>query len=167
MVGKKKGRFNKIDRRAVKGRNFFKSRTFIVLMVFLAAIVFVVGIQFGYTEEGISNVGTDPVLLTPENLPAYLSSNSIIKEMPSSAKLTIYFGDRVYSLKDEEIILSEIPDPEIIISIPENYLNHEWTSFCSLAKTASSNGDLQVNLIASKTKLALKYRNLIKYRDCL
>lgn len=144
-------------------------RTTVAFLVLTIGVILLIGLFFGF-NSGTGNVvyvESDPVLLTPENLQAYLGSNSLINDLPRDAHIEIRFGEGVYSVEKSEIVREVIDNPDFTVRIPENYLNREWTSLCSIVKTANENGDLRIDYFLSKERLIWKYRGMIKYRSCI
>lgn len=142
-------------------------RKWFVILVVVCVVILAVGLRFGYGEKTTNSGTSVPVLLTPENFASYAEKTSIIKSVPSNGRILIYFGDDAYSVENGMIKREVIENAEIIIHVPGSYLNREWSSLCQLVKTANQNRDLTFESSISKTKLALKYNNLLKYKSCL
>ena len=136
-----------------------------ILTVFALAIL-VVQLEF---NKGVSGkvVSSQPILLTEENLPRYLESMSIVKELPKDASLNVNFGNKLYSVTKGHVNSDSNINADIIVNIPEKYLGKEYDGICDLVKEAVNNRDVSVDTTLSKTQLLWKYRSLIKYKSCI
>lgn len=119
---------------------------------------------------------SQPVTITSENFPTYLQKQSIVKDLPKKAVLSLrlynfdtgerrWVGD--YTIEKGAVSkgLPNNTDVEIILS--SKYAGQLINNFCQTIKTAKANGDFAYELKQSKTSLLWKYRGLMKYKDCL
>jgi len=134
----------------------------ILVLIGLSAII-----HIGSINNSANTGEQKAVVLTQENLPAYLESNQIINDLPEDGAINIYFGDDVYSIVGNSVDTGTIEDADITIKLPGNYFGKEFRSICGMIKGAVSKGDLYFETSLSKTKLLWKYRGLVKYRDCM
>ncbi len=142
----------------------------IAFVVFTIAAIFFAAKFFGLFTIGQTYVNSQPVFLTEENLPAYMESTSLIKDLPEDSKALIIFGDNSYSIENNEVNVGAGENsPDLVVTIPEDYLNKEWSGICSLLREASQNNDLSVKAKTSmsKTELLWKYRKMLKYKECV
>jgi len=124
-----------------------------------------------------ANTKIQQIKITYDNF-NLLSKTEMIKALPDDAVLVLQFIKNndieksyiVTKSKIEEINKEEISKlaPDLIITIPSSYLDNLTTAnFCSIIQEAKNNGDLGIDLKASKTSLAWKYKSMFKYKSCL
>jgi len=124
-----------------------------------------------------ANTNIQQIKITYDNF-NLLSKTEMIKALPDDAVLVLQFIknndiEKSYittKSKIEEINKEEISKlaPDLIITIPSSYLDNLTTAnFCSIIQEAKNNDDLGIELKASKTSLAWKYKSMFKYKSCL
>lgn len=157
--GETKGSEIPVNKRS-KRKILFIGAGVLVLAIFLVVL-------FGSSgrEQTASSGTSKPFFLTAENLPAHLEASGIAKDLPSNARIQIYFGDNAYHLLGSEIKEGEIEGPDMTVYVGEKYLNTEWSSICAAVKAASNDGEARVEMHASKASLLWKYKSVIKYKD--
>lgn len=127
------------------------------------------------TSKSVSS--TPAVNINYNNIEKELSKNSVIKALPSDSKILIKFfhfeGDtrvieRTYIASEGSLKEGGLENSDLIINIASEYLNKMTTkNVCAVLTQARKNGDLGIELVASETSLAWKYKSIVRYRDCL
>ena len=76
--------------------------------------------------------------------------------------------ENIYILKNDGIVLGSLDEAKITLSLHSKYLNDLTNkNFCSILKTANTNGDLGIETELSKAKLAWEFKSMNNYKDCL
>jgi hypothetical protein len=146
----------------------WKKTWFIVsALVIIAAIVFFVGWKI--TRPAQASVGVwQPIELTKENLPAYLSQFQPVNELPKDSEIALRVGSSEYIVTKGDVKLGKASNPEITITLPEKYFEIVGQKgWCAGVHEAQVNRDLDVSFNGSPAALGWKYRSLLKYRLCL
>jgi len=153
----------------------------LVLLVILASIIILGIFLFLFnkpseqTNQGVLNVEVVP-LSQEERQKVFDStmSTEFIKDVPEKYPILITFfsfenGERVYHdsfLIGRNEFLSE-GEPEIYLALHSKYIS-ELTpeNFCEVIQRANKAGDLAFNSESNKASLLIKYRSMLKHRDC-
>jgi hypothetical protein len=110
----------------------------------------------------------DPVVVTSNNLPAYLSDFAVLDDLSKKSKIHLKFGNSLdYTITKGNVERGIPDDPEIIIALPEEYISKLGYGVCGAVQEAVQNGDLEIETSLSKTEILWKYKGLLKHRDCL
>jgi len=160
-----------------------KKRLIVILVVILVGLALVLlpknssqDISVGKPITGKAYHYTKPVQITYENLPAFLSKNNIINDLPEDVTILLRFynfnsGEREYErtfiITRGNVKEGNLDDPDLYLDIHSKYLN-EWNSanFCNIMTKANNNGDLGFTSKLSTTKLLWKFKSLTKYKSC-
>ena len=154
----------------------------LVLLIILASIIILGIFLFSFnksseqTNQGVLNVEVVP-LSQEERQKVFDStmSTEFIKDIPEKYPILITFfsfdgnGNRVYHdsfLIGKNEFLSE-GEPEIYLAIHAKYIS-ELTpdNFCEVIQRANKAGDLAFDSESNKASLLIKYRSMLKHRDC-
>lgn len=121
-----------------------------------------------------------PVNVTKENLPSYLMSSSMIKDMPKKANVRLKLYDdsqgerkweEIYFINEnsvKEVSSDDNEKVDVEIYLDSNYISElGLRELCSSIKKAKVNGKLGTELKISKVSFLWKYREMMKYKDCL
>lgn len=128
----------------------------------------------GYPAEDLTPV----IFLSYENFEQEVSKNQIVADLPENALILLRFynfntGERQWekSFIVKKNYVKEIAEPiqaDITFSMSSDYLNQLTNkNFCEVIRLADANRDLGVETKLSKMSLALKYRNIMKYKNCV
>jgi len=101
-------------------------------------------------------------------------SSEFIQDVPEDDPIALSFysfdsGGRVW--RDSFLIgrgqLLQEGEPSIYLAIDAKYIREmSGSNLCDVVKTANSNGDLGFESSYGKARLLLKYKGMMKYRDC-
>ena len=133
-------------------------------------IIFVLGIIIYYSFfRPTTTFGKHvPVLLTPENLPAYLENLNIVEDVPKKADIQLNFGDMKYNIKGADVTSGKSNNPDITISLPEPYINKIGEEgVCNALSEAIQKNEIKIETSLSNAELLWKYKGLLKYKECI
>ncbi len=104
-----------------------------------------------------------------ESFPVYLETHPLFKDLPKSANVEINLGENNYAVSGKSVTANVIADnPDLTVNLPERYVSRIGeVGLCSALKEAIAGGEIEISTELSKLELFMKYRKLIKYRDCL
>ncbi len=140
----------------------------ICLLVFLVVVVLAVSVMFFLGKEsGSESFVRDPVILDSESLPAYLENYKLIDELPRETNIQLRVGTTGYTIVKGDVKSGFIDDPDVSISLPEEYFIKLGYGLCPALRNAVKNGEMKAEMHLSKTKLLWKYKGLMKHKDCL
>ena len=108
--------------------------------------------------------------VSAESFPTYLETHPAIENLPNKAAIEIKIGENDYEIDGQNVHLSnnDVKDKDIKISLPEGFETVIGElGLCEAVKKAYNENTLSVETYASKVNLLLKYRNLLKYNDCI
>ena len=147
-----------------------------IIVVNFEKVISSMAIFGGKSDEGVFV----PVNVTKENLPSYLMSSSMIKDMPKKANVRLrLYDDSRGERKWEETyfitgkIVNEVSSDDNEKADVEIYLDSNYISelglreFCSSIKKAKADGKFGAELKMSKVSFLWKYKGMMKYKDCL
>src|SRR3989344_2663069 len=164
-----------------------KNKLMKIVIVLALISIFIIAVNFEKVISSMAIFGGKsgggvfvPVNVTKENLPSYLMSSSMIKDMPKKAnvKLKLY-DDSQGERKWEETyfitgnIVKEVSSDDNEEVDAEIYLSSDYISelglqeLCSSIKKAKVNGEFGAELKMSKVSFLWKYKGMMKYKDCL
>ena len=150
-----------------------------LILVILLVIVFVgVGIYFIIFLKPAAPVsakvvahgppGPPPLPLQESQLPAYLSGQAIIKDLPKDANLEIRTTSNVYTVTKAGVSLGTPTSPDMTIWIPTTYVAQFTTKgFCQTLQAGYKSGEIGISLHTSALSAGWKYSSLMKYRSCI
>ncbi len=144
------------------------SARFVLIGFFIVALL-IAGyfIYDGFFAKPPSSAWT-PREITQENLPSELGRLAVVQEMPESGVIGLRVGEEDYAISGKSVSSGLAENADISVSLPESYLDIVGEQgWCAGLQQAKANGDLQVDLRQSTSSLAVKYRALLKYRECL
>ena len=148
----------------------------------IVLLVVIVGIYFiFFNSEETSSSGDNQQLRyvslsqTQVEIVFYsIMSSDFIQDVPESHPIAITFytfegNEKVVQdsfLLGEGQLLQE-GEPEIYIGIPSKYIDGvEEKGLCDTMKEAVNNGEITFYSESNQASLLLKYRGMLKYRDC-
>jgi len=150
----------------------------LVLLVILAILIIIGIFSFNKpktTVQTIQDIEVIP-LSQEERQKVYTSvmSTEFVKDVPEKYPIAITFfsfenGQRIIRdsfLVGKDQFLSE-GEPEIFLALHSKYIS-ELTpeNFCDSIKKANKAGDLAFDSDSNKASLLIKYRSMVKHRDC-
>lgn len=109
------------------------------------------------------------LVVSEDSFSTYLETHPAIESMPKSSSVELVIGDTSYEIEGHNVYVSEKQiDHDLKISLPEGYEKVIGElGLCDAMRMANKDNSLNVELYSSKTMLFLKYRNLLKYGECL
>jgi hypothetical protein len=96
-----------------------------------------------------------------------LGSEQIVEDLPDKAVISLKIGEKDYTVLKGEIKEGKASSPDIAVTLPAKYASGFSNGLCNAVREANKNGDLQVEIFASKSSLTWKYKGMLKYKDCL
>lgn len=183
---------NKLNKKnSNKSRN--KSRIFIAVFMLILIVFFlnfdkIISALAIYGKSPKTSSVSIPVVVTKENLPQYLESNKMIKDMPKKGivKLKLYNmnnGEKQveesYTITGKTVKIDASnslsnkntnTNADIEVWINSKYISElgkNGNDLCSIIKLANSNGELKKELKISELSFLWKYKGMLKYKDCL
>ncbi len=138
------------------------------VLLILVGILVVGGIYFYSLFNPVEIIEQKGILLSGEELPAYLENHQIFQELPEETNIQINFGEEEYSVLEESVESGEISDADVTVNVPEEYIEKVGElGLCSALEEAVKNNEVSVETTLSESELAWKYRDLLKYRECI
>ncbi|MFA6023482.1 MAG: hypothetical protein WC781_05325 [Candidatus Pacearchaeota archaeon] len=150
-----------------------------LIVLFVIGIVFGVFFAFGGDKKSSVSgavVNSTPLVITKENLPSYIASQQIVKDLPAHAIISLRFynynsGERQwensYIITRNSVVEGTSENPDIELTMASLYIPEFKNGFCSTIAKADANKDLGINMLKSKMELTWKYKGLMKYKSCL
>jgi len=109
-----------------------------------------------------------PVVLTSENLPGYLSRIDLIQDLPEDSDIQVNFGGNKYSITGGVVRAGALEDPEVVMDLPEEYIGRIGeVGLCQATGEAVRNREISVETKLSEAELAWRYKKLLRYRECV
>lgn len=96
-----------------------------------------------------------------------LLNSDMVKDLPKKAVIELKLGEEYYAVTKDSISAGRPSNPDLTISLPAHYANQIAFGLCSMVKKASDNGDLSMEMHSSQAALMWKYKNMLKYKNCL
>ncbi|MBS3077854.1 hypothetical protein J4233_06350 [Candidatus Pacearchaeota archaeon] len=96
-----------------------------------------------------------------------LLDNDIVKDLPKNAVIELKLGEKYYTVSRDSVSVGKASSPDLTITLPASYAGQISSGLCEMARKASQNKELGVEIHSSQTALMWKYRGMLKYRDCL
>lgn len=159
-----------------------KRKRRVVIAIGIILVLLVVLIFFKPTLLGnfISNfkkpaVAWEPVVVNEGNFAPFLSSLSLVQELPKNANVllkTYNFenGERVweseYVIREGVVIEGSTENPDVIIDLHSKYISKFGNGPCQAIQLAKSNGDLVYEFKIGKAGLLWRYKKMIGYKNC-
>lgn len=143
------------------------AKLFTIVVAIFLAVAFSMFI-FIDSLNGNLNEATG-LVVSEDSFSTYLETHPAIESMPKSSSVELVIGDTIYEIEGRNVYVSEKQmDNDLKISLPEGYekVIGEF-GLCEAMRMANKDNSLNVELYSSKTMLFLKYRNLLKYGECL
>ena len=153
-----------------------KKMIFSILLV-LSIMVLILGLYFYFLMTYSKLTEQRGIILTTEKLPIYLKNHQFVKELPKNTEIKLTVGKNEYIISKGEVeqILNEtknakqeMEEVDIDIEIPEEYVKRIGeVGLCQTAGEIVENKDAKIETNLSESELLWKYKNLIKYKNCL
>lgn len=138
------------------------------VLIILVGILVVGGIYFYSLFNPVEIIEQKGILLSGEELPAYLENHQIFQELPEETNIQINFGKEEYSVLEESVESGELSDADVTVNVPEEYIEKVGElGLCSALEEAVKNNEVSVETTLSESELTWKYRDLLKYRECI
>lgn len=146
-----------------------KKKTIIIGLCALAAVLIIVGALVGFgVFESAETQTWKPMTITQANVASVISRTNVINDLPSDARVEISIGDQPYALTSLGMVPGALDSPDVIIHIPESYLETMGKyGPCAALAQARNNGDLGFEIEGTPAGIAWKYRSMAKYKACL
>ncbi len=140
----------------------------LVLSVLAIALIFAAA----YVYDGIAETElreATGLVVNAESFPVYLETHPLFDDLPEKTNFEINFGDDSYAVSGRSVTANVFAEnPDFSVSLPEEYASRIGeVGLCAALKEATDNGEVEISTTLSKFELFLKYRKLVKYRDCL
>lgn len=142
------------------------SAAIIVVILIIAGVIFSMFTSSSLQSQNLGLPG-QKIIVTEENFPAYLSSTSLVNDLPSGALILLRTENKTYAVEKGTVTEGSLANPDIIISLPSSYIPKLSDGFCSTMQQAYANKDLSFSLNIGSISAAWKYRNMMKYKSCL
>jgi len=165
-------------------------------LIIIFAVLFILALIGGYFYSGMigkvvmsfKSINSDKspsviygartqIVVTKDNLPQYLSSQSIVKDLPKDGKILLKLynfnsGERQweesYLITKGSVIKTNEEDADVAILIDSKYIGEFGSKgFCNALKEANQNGDLGSEMKISEVAFMWKYAGIIKYKSCI
>lgn len=109
------------------------------------------------------------LVVSEDSFPTYLETHPAISSLPKSSSVGLVIGSKNYEIDGRNVHLTDSQiNNDIKITLPEGYETIIGElGLCDAIRKANNEKKLVVDLYASKATLLLKYRNLLKYGECL
>ncbi len=143
-------------------------RASLILSVLVIALVFAAA-YFYDNVSGIDLREATGLVVSLESFPVYLETHPLFDKLPEKANFEINFGGNAYAVSKNGVNENGVVEnPDFSLSLPDKYASRIGeVGLCAALKEAVTNGEIEFSTSASKFELFLKYRKLVKYRDCL
>ena len=139
----------------------------VIFVLIITLIVVVAGFTFISNKITGSVVAWESVVVTPENLPVFLSSLDITHSLHKDAVIYARFGELDYTIIKGNAFNGRPKNPDITMTLPGKYIGKLGQNPCGAIQEAIRNGDLDIETYLSKGQLLWKYKGILKYRDCV
>jgi len=139
----------------------------VVISAVIILLVVIIGIAFISNKITGKAVAWEPVVVTSENLPTFLSSLDITNSLHEDTVIYARFGELDYTITKGNAFSGKPENPDITMTLPEEYIGKLGYGPCGAIQEALKNGDLYVETDLSKGQLLWKYKGILKYRDCI
>ncbi|MEK6847467.1 MAG: hypothetical protein AABY16_04845 [Nanoarchaeota archaeon] len=142
----------------------------ISLVLSVLAVVLIFAVAYFYDSvAGVDLREATGLVVSAESFPTYLETHPLFDDLPEKTNFEINFGDDSYAVSGGSVTANAVAEnPDFSVSLPEEYASRVGEiGLCAALKEAINNGEIQVSAEISKFELFLKYRKLVKYRDCL
>ena len=145
------------------------SAAMVVILLMIAGIIFSMFTPSNLQQQNYNSMDLpgQRVIVTEENFPVYLSSTSLVNDLPSGASILLRTENKTYAVEKGTVTEGSLASPDMIITLPASYIPKLSNGFCSTMQQAYSNGDLSFSLNIGSISAAWKYRNMMKYKSCL
>lgn len=143
------------------------SKLFTIGILILLALAFSIFI-FIDSFKGKINEATG-LAVSIESFPTYLETHPAIESLPKSSIVELKIGETTYEIEGRNVHKEQvIKEKDVKITLPSGYETIIGEiGLCNAIKKANSEKDLKVDFYTSKPMLFLKYRKLLKYRECI
>jgi len=143
-----------------------------ILSIIIIAII-VVGILAYQILKPVEINEQKGIILTNEELPGYLENHQLIQALPDESNIQLTIGENEYIIEDGEVTpiseenLAEV-ETDISIEIKEDAASKIGElGLCGAAGELAETGSVEIETNLSEKDLAWKYRDLLKYRECI
>ncbi len=138
----------------------------------LSVVAIVLVFAGAYVYDNISGADlreATGLVVSAESFPVYLETHPLFDKLPEKTNFEINFGSTAYSISKKRVSENSASEnPDFSVSLPDKYASRIGEiGLCATLKEATAKGEIEFSLGASKLELFLKYRKLVKYRDCL
>jgi len=137
------------------------------ILIVIILIVVIIGIAFISNKITGKAVAWESVVVTPENLPGFLSSLDITHSLHKDTVIYARFGELDYTIIKGNAFNGRPENPDITMTLPEEYIGKLGYGPCGAIQEAIRNGELDIETSLSKGQLLWKYKGILKYRDCI
>jgi hypothetical protein len=126
---------------------------------------------------GDLNSSVVTINITKENIVYYLEQQPFVNALPSNAMISLKLYnfnsgkreiEKSYVITKGDVKESTQDNYDLEIQIHSKYLQDLGRlGFCDTVKKAQDSGDLGIETKLSQISLAIKYKSMMKYKDCL
>lgn len=116
----------------------------------------------------------EPIKITKENLPSFLSNQQIVKDIPEKGKFLLKLynfnsGERqieeTYVISKANVEKASSESYDAIIYLDSKYVS-QLSDFCNAISTAKKNNELGYESKISELAFMWKYKGMLKYKSC-
>jgi len=136
------------------------------IYIVVILIVVIAGIALDQRKTTGNIVAWEPVSVTIENLPVFLSSLELTQDLPKKSSIHVKFGDLDYVATKGNVVRGLPENPDIVVTLPEKYIAIIGYGPCSAIREAIRNNELGIETSLSRSQLLWKYKGMLKYRKC-
>lgn len=159
-------------------------------LIFIIAIALGVGVVISLlvlkSSNGLNKMGSgvevviagnvvyDQVKITKDNLPGFLQTQQIVKDIPGNGilvfKIYNYWNnqrniEQSYVLTKGKVEKGDNVNADVIIYLESKYVGY-LGDFCNTIKTAKKNNELGFESNMNEALFMWKYKGLLKYKGC-
>jgi len=142
-----------------------------VSLILSAIVVFLI-FTAAYVYDSIANKEISEatgLAVNVESFPVYLETHPLFNDLPKKTNFEINLGDNSYAVSGSSVTANAVAEnPDFSVSLPEEYVSRVGVAgLCAALKEAITDGEIEISTGLSKFELFVKYRKLVKYRDCI
>ena len=140
----------------------------LVLSVLAVALIFVAA-YFYDGAAGVELREATGLAVSVESFPVYLETHPLFKDLPEKTNFEVNLGGHAYAVSGNGVTANTVAEnPDFSVNLPEKYTSRIGeVGLCAALKEAIKNRDIELSTGLSKFELFMKYRKLVKYRECL
>ncbi len=139
----------------------------VLVLIFVGAFLYNNSTKEKIEEKKGSEIVGPQIKVTESNLATYLSSLTIVDDLPENAEISLKTTQNEYVIRKGSVVEGKAKNPDALVEIPSSYIPRMSDGFCKTIQEAINNGDVKMELYISKFSAGWKYKGMYKYRECL